>query len=199
MRTHKSDDPSPGLVLPGAANMTAPRIQPGRLRELGLIGWLLCKLLARRSGVPEAHLFTTLGQHKRLFLTWLPFAGMLLGPGRLARADAELVILRVAHLRECEYELQHHRRMAKRRGIDADKQEQIFEGPHADGLTDRERALLTAIDEFIGTRNVSPQTWQWLARHLDRRQLIEFVTLAGQYDALAATLNTLKVPLDFSS
>ncbi|HUL99982.1 MAG TPA: carboxymuconolactone decarboxylase family protein, partial [Mycobacterium sp.] len=82
--------------------------------------------------------------------------------------------------------------------IDADKQDKIFEGPHADGLTDREKALLTAVDELIDTRNVSPQIWQWLSRHLDRLQLIEFVTLAGQYDALAATLNTLKVPLDFA-
>lgn len=177
--------------------MSTPRIEPGRLRELGLPGWLLCKVLARASGVPEAHLFTTLGQHKRLFWTWLPFSGMLLGPGRLPRADAELVILRVAHTRGCEYELQHHRRMARRRGIDADKQERIFGGPQAEGLNDRERALLTAVDELVETRNVSAATWQWLARHLDRRQLIEFVTLAGQYDALAATLNTLKVPLDY--
>jgi AhpD family alkylhydroperoxidase len=178
--------------------MTAPRIEPGGFRELGLLGWLLCKVLARASAVPEAHLFTTLGQHKRLFWTWLPFSGMLLGPGRLPRADAELVILRVAHTRGCEYELQHHRRIATRRGIDADKQDKIFEGPHSDGLTDREKALMTAVDELIDTRNVSPQAWQWLSRHLDRRQLIEFVTLAGQYDALAATLNTLKVPLDFA-
>ncbi len=177
--------------------MTGPRIEPGRLRELGVPGWLVCKMLARASGVPQAHLFTTLGQHKRLFWTWLPFSGMLLGPGRLPRADAELVILRVAHTRGCEYELQHHRRMAKRRGIEADKQDKIFDGPNADGLTDRERALLTAVDELVETRNVSAPTWQWLARHLDRRQLIEFVTLTGQYDALAATLATLKVPLDF--
>lgn len=178
--------------------MTAPRIEPGRLRELGVPGWLLCKVLARATGVPEAHLFTTLGRHKRLFWTWLPFSGMLLGRGRLPRADTELVILRVAHTRGCEYELQHHRGIAKRRGIDADKQDRIFQGPHADGLTDREKALLTATDELVDTRNVSAQTWQWLSRHLDRRQLIEFVTLAGQYDALAATLNTLKVPLDFA-
>ena len=107
------------------------------------------------------------------------------------------MILRVGHLRGCEYELQQHRRIAKRRGIDAEKQDKIFYGPDADGLTDRERALLTATDELIDTRTLSPQTWQWLSRHLDRRQLIEFVTLAGQYDALAATLITLKVPLDF--
>jgi AhpD family alkylhydroperoxidase len=174
----------------------AARIPPGGFRELGPINWLFCKVAARAARVPQVHLFTTLGQHKRLFWAWLPFGGMLLGLGRLSRRDTELVILRVGHLRGCEYELRQHRRIAERRGIDADTQAKIFEGPQADGLTDRQRVLLSATDEFIGTRTVSPETWAALSGCLDRPQLIEFVTLAGQYDAMAATLNTLKVPLD---
>ena len=173
-----------------------PRIQPGGFRELGPINWAFCKLAARLNGVPQVHLFTTLGHHKRLFQAWLPFSGVLLGFGKLPRRDTELVILRVGHRRGCEYELQQHRRIAKRRGIDADTQDKIFEGPDAHGLSDRDRALLTATDELIDIRTLSPPTWERLSGHLDRRQLIEFVTLAGQYDALAATLNALRVPLD---
>ena len=179
--------------------MTEPARIPssGTVREVGVLGWLYCKLAARNQRVPQTHVFTTLAQHKRLFWAWLPFGGVLLGFGKLPKRDTELVILRVAHLRRCEYQLQHHRRIAKRRGIETATQDAIFDGPDADGLTDRQKALLTATDELIDTRTLSPQTWQWLSRHLDRRQLIEFVTLAGQYDALAATLVTLKVPLDF--
>ena len=44
---------------------------------------------------------------------------------------------------------------------------------------------------------MSDEGWRLLAGHLDRRQLIEFVTLVGQYDALAMTLNTLGVPMDY--
>ena len=174
-----------------------PRIPPGGFRELGLINWVICKIGARITGVPQLHVFTTLGQHKLLFWTWLAYSGVLLGRvGKLPNQDTELVILRVGHLRKCEYELQQHRRIAKRRGLDADKQDKIFEGPAADGLSDRERALITATDELINTRTLSPQAWQWLSRHLNRKQLIEFLILAGQYDALAATLMALKVPLD---
>jgi AhpD family alkylhydroperoxidase len=173
-----------------------PRIQPGGFRELGPINWAICKLAARLTGVPQVHLFTTLGHHKRLFQAWLPFGGVLLGFGKLPRRDTELVILRVGHRRGCEYELQQHRRIAKRRGIDADTQDKLFEGPDAHGLPDRDSALLTATDELIDTRTLSPPTWEQLSGHLDRRQLIEFVTLASQYDALAATLNALRVPLD---
>jgi alkylhydroperoxidase family enzyme len=175
-----------------------PRIpaSPGP-RDLGLVNWVFCKLAARRQQVPQAHLFTTLGQHRRLLWSWLPFGGMLLSGGRLPKRDTELVILRVGHLRDSRYELQHHRRMARRAGLDDETQARIFEGPDAPGLTDRQRVLLTAADELLNTRTLSDATWQALTEHLDRPQLIEFVMLTGQYDALAATLSALRVPLDY--
>ncbi|KAA8966915.1 MAG: carboxymuconolactone decarboxylase family protein [Mycobacterium sp.] len=145
------------------------------------------------------HLFTTLGQHRRLFWTWLPYSGALLR-GRLPRADTELVILRVAHLRGSAYELQHHRRIARRRGLGARTQQAIFAWPdgtgETSGLTARQQALLRATDEFVHNRSIGAEVWQQLSSHLDRRQLIEFCMLAGQYDGLAATLSALAIPLD---
>jgi AhpD family alkylhydroperoxidase len=169
----------------------------GSLRELGPVGWVFCKLAARRQRIPQVNLFTTLGIHKPLLLAWLPYSGYLLFVGKLSRKDAELVILRVGHLRNCEYELQQHRRLARTRGVDADLQAKIFEGPDADGLTDRQRALITATDEFVVTRGLAPETWSTLAEHLTKPQLIEFCMLAGQYDGLAATMSALNIPLDY--
>lgn len=176
--------------------MSEPRVPPGRLRELGPVNWVIAKLGAKVTQVPELHVFTTLGQHKPLFWGFLLYSGALLAIGKLPKRDTELVILRVAHVRNCQYELQQHRRIAKTRGLDDDKQAQIFEGPDAEGLSDRDRALITGTDELVHTRTLSPETWVWLSRYLNREQLIEFVTLAGQYDALAATLVALRVPLD---
>jgi AhpD family alkylhydroperoxidase len=178
--------------------MSAPaRIPPGGFKELGPINWAIAKLGARGIRAPKFHLFNVLGQHKLLFLAWLPFSSYLLYAGKLSRTDAELVILRVGHLRDCEYELQQHRRLARSRGVDADLQASIFEGPDAEGLTERQRVLITATDEFVITRSMSPETWAALSGVLTRPQLIEFCTLAGQYDALAATMATLRIPLDF--
>ncbi|MFZ0902581.1 MAG: carboxymuconolactone decarboxylase family protein [Mycobacterium sp.] len=175
------------------------RIPSGRFRDLGLINWILAKSAARTVGAPQMHLFTTLGQHKRLFLAMTPYAALLLR-GRLPQADTELVILRVAHLRGSEYELQHHRKMGRRRGLNDETQAMIFawQNPAQDfsGLTPRQRALLSATDEFINNRSISAEVWQQLASHLDRRQLIEFCMLAGQYDGLAATMSALDIPLD---
>jgi alkylhydroperoxidase family enzyme len=179
--------------------VSAPaRIEPGGFRELGPIGWAIARLGARAIRAPRFSLFNVLGQHKLLFLAWLPYSGVLLGMlSKLPVRDAEVVILRVGHLRDCEYELQQHRRLARSRGIGPDVQAKIFEGPDAEGLTERQRALITATDEFVVTRGVSPETWATLASHLNKAQLIEFCMLASQYDGLAATIATLNVPLDF--
>lgn len=174
------------------------RIAPGGLKELGPVNWAIAKLGARAIRAPRFSLFNVLGQHRLLFLAWLPYSGMLLGLlSKLPLHDAETVILRVGHLRDCEYELQQHRRLARSRGIGPDMQKKIFEGPEAQGLSERQRALVTATDEFVVTRGVSPQTWTRLAGHLTKPQLIEFCLLAAQYDGLAAIISTLKVPLDF--
>lgn len=172
------------------------RIPVGRFRELGLINWILTKSAARTVGAPQMHLFATLGQHKRLFLAMMPYSALLLR-GRLPLPDTELVILRVAHLRGSQYELQHHRKMGRRRGLDDQMQARIFAWPdNTGGLTDRQQALLNATDEFINDRAISAEVWQRLSSHLDRRQLIEFCMLAGQYDGLAATMSALELPLD---
>jgi alkylhydroperoxidase family enzyme len=177
--------------------VTGPRIEPGGLRELGPVNWVIAKVTARGARVPEFHLFTTLGQNKRLLKAFIPYSAILLGMGKLPRRDSEFVILRIGHLRECEYELQQHRRLARSRGVDSATQALIFDGPHAAGLTDRERALIKATDEFVLDRKVSQDTWDELTCHLDKPQLIEFCLLAAQYDGLAATINTLNVPMDF--
>jgi AhpD family alkylhydroperoxidase len=181
-------------------NDQAGRIPSGRLRELGPVNWVVARLAARQMRVPEMHLFTTLGQRRLLFWTWAIYGGRLLR-GKLPTIDTELVILRVAHIRACEYELQHHRRMARKAGLDSEAQAAIFGWPDVpDGigqrLSARQLALLAATDEFVKDRTVTDATWQQLASHLDRRELIEFCLLASQYDGLAATMAALAIPLD---
>jgi alkylhydroperoxidase family enzyme len=173
------------------------RIPPGGRRELGLVNWIIAKFAARSIRAPQMHLFTTLGQHRLLFLAFLPYSGVLLHWGKLPKRDKELVILRVGHLRASEYELQQHRRLARSRGVDQALQDKIFAGPAAEGLTDRQRALLQSVDEFVIDRNVCDETYTALSAHLNRQQIIEFCALAGHYDAIAGTLATLRVPMDF--
>jgi AhpD family alkylhydroperoxidase len=173
------------------------RIPSGGRRELGLINWLISKAAARSIRAPQMHLFTTLGQHRLLFLSFLPYSGVLLNWGKLPKHEKELVILRVAHLRRSEYELQQHRRLARSRGVDAALQEMIFAGPSAAGLTERQQALLTGVDELVSARDITDETYAALSNHLSKEQIIEFCALTAHYDAIAAVLSTLRIPMDF--
>lgn len=173
------------------------RIPPGGRKELGLINWIISRIAARSIRAPHMALFEVLGQHKMLFWTFLPYAGQLLNKGKLPKTETELVILRVGHLRGSEYELQQHRRLARSRGVDEATQAKIFAGPQAEGLTDRQRALLQAVDEFTADRDLSDETYARLATYLTRQQIIEFCALAGHYDTIAGILATLRVPMDF--
>ena len=176
--------------------VSAPRIAPGRLRELGPVNWAAWQALSRASGTGDAQLFSTLGRTGRLFRGWLHFSGMLMPAGRLRRHDSELVILRVAHLRDCGYEMDHHIRLGRRAGITPEILERVRTGPEASGWTDRHRALLTAVDQLVRTRDIDDATWEHLATYYDERRLIEIVLLVNQYEGLASTITTLRIPRD---
>lgn len=175
--------------------MSTPRIAPGGLSDLGPINWAFARVAARTIGVTDAHIFSTLGRSRGLFRAWLHFSARLMPFGTLSRKDSEMVILRVATLRGSDYELDHHRRIGKRVGIDDDAFNRITEGPDA-GWGDRERAILRAVDELIADDDISDLSWTALRRHLDERAAIAFVLLVGQYDSLATTLHTLRVQRD---
>ncbi|MFW0783241.1 carboxymuconolactone decarboxylase family protein [Gordonia sp. CPCC 206044] len=175
--------------------MSTPRVTPGGFGELGPINWLFARGAARVIGVDDARIFSTLGRAKGLFRGWLHFGARLMPFGALSRKETEMVIIRVAHLRGCDYELDHHRRLGARAGVGPETVEQIVEGPDA-GWGDRQRALLLAADELVTTKDISDETWAALGRHLDDAQLIAFVLLVGQYDMLATTIGTLRVQRD---
>lgn len=176
---------------------SAPRIPPATARELGIINWAFCRLAALVMRVPDVHLFSTLGRARGLFRGWLHFSATLMPFGRLSRYETELVILRVAHLRGCDYELDHHRRLAARVGMSPAAIERVFAGPEAEGLPPNHRALLVAADQLVLTRGIDDRAWDALASHYTRRELVEIVMLVNQYDALATTIGVLGVARDF--
>jgi AhpD family alkylhydroperoxidase len=174
-----------------------PRVCPGGLRELGIVNWLVCRVISRAAGVPDAHLFSTLGRTGGLFRGWLHYSGKLMPGGKLPRHECELVILRVAHLRRCTYEWDHHIRLGRRAGVTPDLVERVIQGPDAEGWSDRHRALLTGVDQLVTAKSLDDAAWSALAAHYDPRRLVEFVLLVTQYDGLATTIGTLRIPRDF--
>lgn len=176
-----------------AASPTAPpRIAPGGRKEIGTVGWVISRVSGKVNGTGPPNLFTTLGRHRPLFRGWLRFAGRLMPGGKLPRRETELVILRVAHLRQCSYEFDAHVYLA-RRVVPAADVDRVKVGPTADGWSPRERSILAVVDELHVDQDLADDTWTELLRHLSERDAIELVLLAGHYEMLATVIGTLRI------
>jgi alkylhydroperoxidase family enzyme len=177
--------------------MSTARITPGTRSELGTVNWLFCRAAALVMRVPDVHLFSTLGRQRGLFRAWLRFSASMMPGGKLSRYDTELVILRVATLRACQYERDHHERIGKREGIGRDVLARIDIGPSHVGWSERERALLSGVDRLVGEKDLDDATWSALARHYTPEQLVELCLLVGQYEMLATTIHALRIQRDY--
>ena len=173
-----------------------PRIAPGSRREVGLFAYGFARIAGIVTRTNPPNLFLTMGRAPKLFRGWLRFAGRLMPGGTLPHRDTELVILRVAHLRGCDYEFEHHVRLGKRAGVGRTEVAQILVGPSSPGWTERERVILTAVDELNATQDLSDETWSALREHLDEKRTIELLLLVGHYEMLATFLTTVRVRPD---
>jgi len=173
-----------------------PRLPRGTRRDVGWGVWGFAWLAGRVTGGAPPSIFLALGRRPALLWSWLPFASRLMPRGRLPRRDTELVILRVAAVRGCAYEFDHHVRLGRRVGVGDDDIRRLLAGPSVGGWTPRERLLLDVTDELLDRRDLADGTWTRLRSELDDAECVELLLLVGHYDMLAAMLNTLRVPLD---
>lgn len=174
----------------------APRIAPGGRSDVGLLMWAFAVGAGRAQRTNPPNLFLTLGRHRPLFRGWLRFAGRLMPFGRLPRRETELVILRVAHLRDCAYEWEHHRHLATRAGVTRADVDRVVFGPAAEGWSERERVVLGAVDALHADGDLDDERWTELRDHLDERAAIELVLLVGHYEMLATAIGTLRIQPD---
>jgi AhpD family alkylhydroperoxidase len=174
--------------------VTGSRIATGG--RVGPLAWVVSRVAGVAMRTEPPNLFLTLGRHPKLFRGWLRFAGRLMPGGILPRRESELVILRVAHLRSCRYELDHHLRLGRRAGLDDADFERVAEGADAAGWTDRERVILGAVERLHADGDLDDSTWAALREHLDEREAIELCMLAGHYEMLATTIAALRIQPD---
>lgn len=176
--------------------MTGPRIPPGTRRDIGLLTWSYAHLSGVFAGTKPPNLFLTMGRQRKLFRGWLCFAGRLMPGGTLPRRESELVILRVAHLRNCQYEFDHHVRLSRRAGVTAADITAVKAGPTAADWTPRELAILHAVDMLHERQDLDDPTWAALHTHLDDPKCVELCLLVGHYEMLATVIAALRIQPD---
>jgi alkylhydroperoxidase family enzyme len=138
----------------------------------------------------------TLARHPALTRAYHTFNGHILFATTLSPRIRELLILRVALVRQAEYEWAQHVVLARDAGLTPDEISRIADGPEAAGWAPLDRAMMSATDELLHDAKIADATWEVLARELDDRQLMDLVFTVGAYDLLAMAFRSFGVELD---
>lgn len=178
-----------------SADSADPRIAPGRPQDLRPLARIVAGVTGRVTGTGPPNIFTTLGQHPRLFRAWLRYSAQLMPFGRLPRRDTELVILRVAWRCRSAYEWHQHVPLALRVGLTPDEVTGVAQSS-GHGFTRRQTTLLTVSDELLTHRALSDTTWSDVQATFDDRETIELCLLIGNYQGLASTIGGLGIQIE---
>ena len=108
----------------------------------------------------------------------------------------ELLVLRVAHLRDATYEWAQHVYQAGVVGLAPEEIVRVRVGPDAAEWTVLERALLAAADELVADARIGEGTYAVLSAELDTQQLMDVVFTVGAYEVFAMAMRTFDVELD---
>jgi len=135
-------------------------------------------------------------RHPELARAFNTFNGHVLFASTISPRQRELLVLRVAVLRNCEYERLQHEVLARDAGLSADEIARTTEGPDAGSWSDLDRALLRATDELIRDGSIADGTWAALEAALDVEQLMDVVFTIGAYEVLAFAFRSFGVELD---
>lgn len=147
-------------------------------------------------GMAPLRLFRTLAQNPRVLGRIR--AGGLLDRGSLTLRQRELMILRTTARTDAEYEWGVHvAGFAQKAGLTKDEVAATASvSAEAPSFNDAELALLRLADELHEQARPSEELWTTLAKHYSDAQLIELLTLAGFYHAIAFVVNGAGVALE---
>ncbi|GLW07975.1 hypothetical carboxymuconolactone decarboxylase [Microtetraspora sp. NBRC 13810] len=148
----------------------------------------------RRRG--ELNVFRLLAGAPEVFDGWSTMVDAQLDSRTFGPRLRELVILRVAYLQHCAYEIAQHTDVGRHAGIgDAEIRALSAEGP-VPGFTGPENTVLGFVDELCVTGTVTRETFAAARAVLDEAELTELLLLVSLYYGLALLLNAAEPDID---
>jgi alkylhydroperoxidase family enzyme len=162
--------------------------------------WDLIERLQKVHGLPPQkqlhHFYGTLAHTPGAFAAFLDLGTELSAGTALDPRSRELVILRVGWLLGGPYVWGEHVIIGRREGLSPVEIERVIQGSAAEGWSDKERALLRAVEELHADAMIADATWAGLAGHFDERQLVELPMLVGHYHLTIFVQNALRIRLN---
>src|SRR5437660_7587842 len=149
-------------------------------------------------GVEPLKLFRTIAHNPHLLDKLRSTGAYLLNFGTVDPREREVVIHRTCARCGCEYEWGVHViAFARPLGFSEEQIAATVHGGAEDAAwTEREALLVQLVDELHDTATISDPLWEGLAANWSSAQLVELITLVGQYHAVSFVANGLGVELE---
>lgn len=146
---------------------------------------------------PKAmHVLGTLAHHPELAKAYFALNGHVLMATTLSERHRELLIMRVAAVRNCGYEWAQHLFMARDAGLTDEEIGRIGYGAESPFWSALEAALTRCVDELIVDGTISDDVWRTLAEEFTTQQILDIIFTVGSYDLLARLFNALQMDID---
>ncbi|OHV29179.1 MULTISPECIES: carboxymuconolactone decarboxylase family protein [Pseudofrankia] len=150
-----------------------------------------------RKGRPKGlNALGTYAHHPALARAYFTFNGHALLATTLSERQRELILLRVAALRDCRYMWAQHTLIGPDTGLSETEIARIALGPDAQDWDPLDAAMLRAVDELIADATVSETTWADLAAVLDTQQLMDLIASVGAFETTTFLMRALAFDLD---
>jgi 4-carboxymuconolactone decarboxylase len=151
--------------------------------------------LARRGAL---NVFRVLANAPDVFAGWTQLVDELFDSPTFTLRIRQMIILRVARLQNCRYELGQHIDIARDAGLTEAQISAIVETEDFDtaGFTDTERVLLDVVTELCSTHRLSDQAFAAGHTMLGDEAFTELLMLVSCYYGLALVLNAVDVEPD---
>lgn len=134
--------------------------------------------------------------HPQLATLFLSYSQYFLHEALLPPRLREIVVLRIAWLRRCDYEWARHVEMAREYGLGPEHAEAVKEGSEHPVWSELERYALRAVDQLAETSNLDDVVWHALAAEFGHAELLELLFLIGTYTTLAWVMNATGLKLE---
>jgi 4-carboxymuconolactone decarboxylase len=137
--------------------------------------------------------FRTLMHHPDLFKVHSPYTQYLKNSTILPARHREIAIMRSAWNCGVDDQWVNHTAIGLNCGLSEEDIGRIATGAAAPGWSPFEAILIRAVDQLHHTCRVSDDTWASLVQEYDKRQLIEFLLLVGNYRSLSYIQNNVGI------
>ena len=137
-----------------------------------------------------------LANHPALLQAWWSYRMHSVHGGDLPQRDCELVILRVAVHMRAWYEWAAHVDRGLTADLSLEEILRVAQGPSDENWRNHDRLLLTAVDELIIGKRISPQTQSALCDEFSDKQILDIISLQGLYVTIACIIGTWPIEIE---